>query len=102
MKMLTQYEKQQILARHITSANGRPREMLEVMQEAYPTPISKAYICHQLSMSGEYAFRSVLRNAGIFIDIEVINEPDKPTMYRLGSQCIQSAQIRIILQTMAN
>ena len=102
MKMLTQYEKQQILARHITSANGRPREMLEVMQEAYPTPISKAYICHQLSMHGEYAFHSVLRNAAIFIDIEVINEADKPTMYRLGNQYIQSAQIRIILQTMAN
>lgn len=102
MKILKQSEKQQILARHITLANGRPRELLDLMQKVYPTPISKAYICHQLSMHGEYAFRSVLRNATIFIDIEVINEPDKPTMYRLGNQYIQSAQIRIILQTMAS
>ena len=102
MKILTQYEKQQILARHIILANGRPRKMLEVMQEAYPTPISKAYICHQLSMHGECAFHSVLRNAAIFIDIEVINEADKPTIYRLGNQYIQSAQTRIILQVMAN
>lgn len=102
MKILTQSEKQQILARHITLSNGRPRELLELMQKVYPTPISKAYICQQLSMHGEYAFRSVLRNASIFIDIEVINETDKPTMYRLGNQCIQSAQMRIMFQAMAN
>lgn len=39
MKILKQSEKQQILARHITLANGRPRELLDRSNaESLPDP----------------------------------------------------------------
>ncbi|WP_165312526.1 hypothetical protein [Vibrio ziniensis] len=93
--LLVETERRVLQARTHT-AQGRTRELLDLLVENYPQPTPIVEICQRLNISEKNLLHSMLRNARIFIEIDTLYQQRKPTHLELGKQIVKAVRCQCL------